>query len=149
MLTPAMKLFLGKFGMPILIIIAIGLAVVAIDQRGFNRAEAEAKARENERALIIAGVVAAIDGELDQRLVKIRNELAGELATIDKEGTTVVQPIIRNELARDPRLADPGSCLSPGLLEAVNRARGYPAGAGVGQAGSGNQGAVPGSPAGH
>lgn len=143
-LTEGMKGFLGTFGKPLLFLIAIALAVVVIDQRGFHRAEAEAKARENERALIVAAIVGRIDQQLDERLGKIAGDLRGKLDTIDKE-RTVVQPIIERELALNPRLRDPDSCLSPGLLEAVNRARGHSAGASVGEAGSTDAASVPGS----
>jgi hypothetical protein len=148
-LTEGMKAFLGKFGFPILILIAIALAVVTIDQRGFNRAKEQDRKLELERQQITQAVVASIDGELDRRLGKIAGELGGKIETLDREGKTVVQPIITRELERDPRLADPHSCLSPGLLEAVNAARGYPAGADLGQARSGNPAPVPGSPARH
>jgi hypothetical protein len=147
-LTAGMRTFLARFGQPLAIAILIGLAVVVIDQRGFNRAKAQDQARENERALIIMAVVGAIDGKLDQRLAKISADVGRKLETIDKEGKTV-EPLIRSELARNPRLADPGSCLTPGLLEAVNRARGYPAGAELGAPGAGDPPGVRGSPARH
>jgi hypothetical protein len=143
-LTQGMKAFLGKFGLPLLILAAIAIAVVAIDQRGFNRAKEQDHARELERAAIIAAVVGQIDEQLDRRLAATAATLRGKLDTIDKE-RTIVQPIIARELARDPRLSDPNSCLSPGLLEAVNRARGHSAGAGVGEAGSTDAASLPGS----
>lgn len=148
-LTDGMKLFLGKFGMPLLILIALAAGVLFIDQRGFNRAKEQDHNRELERQLITAAVVAKIDADLDQRLGTIAGKLGVKIDTIDKEGKTVVQPIITRELLRDPRLAAPGSCLSPGLLDAINAARGYPAGADLGQAGSAGAGTVPGSASSH
>jgi hypothetical protein len=148
-LTQGMKEFLGKFGMPLLILIAIGLAVVTIDQRGFERAKEQDRKAELERQLITAAVVASIDGKLDERLRAIADQLGVKLDTIDREGKTVVQPIITRELERDPRLAAPDSCLTPGLLGAVNAARGYPAGELGGEARSANPPSVPGSPKGH
>jgi hypothetical protein len=148
-LTEGMKGFLGKFGMPLLIMIAIGLAVVTIDQRGFNRAKEQDRKAELERQLITAAVVQSIDGQLDKRLGTIAARLGVKIDTIDREGKTVVHPIIMRELARDPHLAAPDSCLSPGLLAAVNAARGYPAGPELGQAGSANPRPVPGPYARH
>lgn len=147
-LTEGMKGFLGTFGKPLLILIAIAAAVITIDQRGFSRAKQQDAARENERALIVAAIVGKIDGQLDQRLGKISADVHGQLTTIDRE-KTIVQPIIRQELARDPRLADPDSCLSVGLLGAVNRARGYSAGADVGEARPGDPASVPAGGGGH
>jgi hypothetical protein len=143
-LTEGMKGFLSKFGVPLVILIAILLAIVVIDHRGFERAEKEAHDRELERAAIVAAVVGQIDQQLDRRLAATAATLRGTLDTIDKE-KTIVQPIITREIARDPRLADPNSCLSPGLLAAVNRARGHSAGAELGEAGSADAASVPGS----
>jgi hypothetical protein len=126
-LTQGMKDFLGKFGLPLLILIALGLAVVAIDQRGYNRAKEQDRKADLERQLITADVVRSIDATLDDRLRTVSAKLAGKIQTIDTEGKTVVQPILTRELVRDPSLADPSRCLSPGLLNAVNAARGFPA----------------------
>jgi hypothetical protein len=144
LITGGMAGFLGTFGKPILVLIAIALAVAFIDQRGFNRAKEQDRKAELERAAIVAAIVGKIDDQLDQRLATISKTLGGKLATIDKE-RTIVQPIITRELARDPRLGDPSSCLSPELLRAVNGARGYPTGAELGEAGSANSRAVQGS----
>lgn len=143
-LTEGMKAFLGKFGMPLLILIAIGAAVLLIDQRGFQRAKDQDRKADLERSAIVAAVVGQIDQQLDQRLAVTAATLRGKLDTIDKE-RTVVQPLITREIARDPRLADPNSCLSPGLLDAVNRARGHSTGTDVGEAGSTDAASVPGS----
>jgi hypothetical protein len=148
-LTDGMKGFLGKFGMPLVILIALGLAVVLIDQRGFNRAKRQDEELELQRQLITVAVVAKIDADLDHRLGAIAGKLGVKIDTIDKEGKTIVQPIITRELERDPRLAAPDSCLSPGLLDAVNAARGYSTGADLGEAGSAGAGTVPGSSASH
>jgi hypothetical protein len=125
-LSAGMRAFLGRFGLPLLIAIALGVAVVWIDQRGYERAKDQEHARDLERAAITADVVRAIDGKLDQRLANVSAALAGQLQTIDTEGKTIVQPILTRELLRDPGLADPDRCLSPGLLNAVNAARGFP-----------------------
>lgn len=147
LITGAMKSFLGAFGVPLLILLAIATAAVGIDHSAYNRAKEQDRKAELERGQLLAAVVAKIDADLDQRLATIITKLGGKLATIDKE-RTIVQPIIRQELDRDPRLAAPDSCLSVGLLRAVNQARGYPAGADVGQARPANPRGVPGSPAG-
>lgn len=109
----------------IVIVIALGLAVWFIDQRGFNRAKEQDHLRQLERQEITREVVAAIVGALDKKLEQIAGETNGKIQTIDTEGTTLVQPIITREILRDRSLSDANRCLSPGLLEAVNAARGY------------------------
>lgn len=147
-MTDAMKVFLGKFGMPILILIAIGAAVLLIDKRGYDRAKEQDAAAAAERSAIVAAIVGKVDQDLDKRLADISTSVGGKITTIEKE-RTVVEPIIRQELARDPRLAAPDSCLSPGLLAAINQARGYPAGAELGKAGSSNPPGLPAGAASH
>lgn len=148
MLTDAMRAFLGRAGLPLIVAIMIGLAVVAIDHRGYQRAKEEERLRELERDQITTAIVSAIDAKLDARLAAIGRQLAGKIDTIDTEGKTSAQ-IITRELIRDPGLADPGRCLSPGLLEAVNAARGYPGTAAGAEAGSRGAQRVSGSGARH
>jgi hypothetical protein len=107
------------------IAIAIAIAVWFIDRRGYQRAEEQERLHKLERQELTRSIVSAIDGELDQRLATITAAAAGKIQTIDTEGKTVVQPIITREILRDRTLTDPGRCLSPGLLAAVNAARGY------------------------
>jgi hypothetical protein len=144
--------WLGRNWLPIVILVAIVAGLWFVDHRGFARAKAQDEARLNERRLITAAVVRAIDGELDRQLATIASSSSGKIQTIETEGKTVVQPIIMRELARDPSLARPGSCLTPSLLTAVNAARGYrddePAGAGA-DARPAAPASVPGSPARH
>lgn len=124
-LTQGMKGFLGKFGKPILIAIAIGLAVAVIDQRGFERAEQQEHTRQLERQQLAQAIVRAVDGELEVKLRAVATDVDGKIQTIDTEGRTIVQPIIRQELIRDPALANADSCLTPSLLAVINEARGY------------------------
>jgi hypothetical protein len=107
------------------IAISLGLAVWWIDRRGYQRAQEQAEHQRLERAEITAAVVRAIDARLDRRLETISAKLAGQLQTIDVEGKTIVQPMLTRELLRDRSLSDPSRCLSPGLLNAVNAARGF------------------------
>lgn len=141
----AIKGFIGKYGLQLGILIAVLAAAWFLDHRGYQRAQAESHARELERAAITAAAVAAIDQQLDGKLRAIADRLDVRLDTLDREGTTVVQPIITRELERDPRLAAPGSCLTPELLKAVNAARGYPAGELGRDAGSADPQSLPGS----
>lgn len=117
--------FIGRNWEIILIVALFGGGCWYLDHRGYERAQEQNRARENERALISAAVVRSIDAELDGKLAKISSAANGRIQTITTEGKTVVQPIITRELLRDPRLADPNRCLSPGLLSAINAARGY------------------------
>jgi hypothetical protein len=145
----ALGAFFSKYGLQLAILAAIVGGLWYVDHRGFERAKAEDLARANERALITQAVVSKVDGDLAGKLNAIGGQLGIKIDTLDREGKTVVQPIITRELAADPRLAAPGSCLTPGLLDAINAARGYPAGELVGQSGPASARVVPGSPSGH
>jgi hypothetical protein len=142
--------WLRKNWLPIVILVAIVAGLWFVDHRGFERAKAEDKARQLERQEITRAVVSAIDGELDRKLATIADQTHAKIQTIDTEGKTVVQPIIEREILRDRGLSDPNRCLSPGLLAAINAARGYLdeqlAGA---EAGSGNAATVPAAGARH
>lgn len=107
------------------IAVAIGFAVWFLEHRGEERAKAAAERQRLERAEITNAVVRAVDDRLDHRLGNVSRELAGKLLTIDTEGKTIVQPMLTREILRDRGLSDPGRCLSPGLLDAVNAARGF------------------------
>lgn len=109
----------------IAIAIALALAVWFIDRRGYQRAEEQERLHKLERQEITRAVVAAIGDELDRKLAAAATATNGKIQTIDTEGKTVVQPIITREILRDSSLSDPNRCLSPGLLAAVNAARGY------------------------
>jgi hypothetical protein len=139
--------WLGKNWLPILIVFLIVGGGIYLDRRGYNRAKEQDEKRRLERQELTRAVVAAIDVELDHRLATIAAATAGKIQTIDTEGKTVVQPIITREILRDRNLADPSRCLSPGLLEAVNAARGYLDDrlAGGSDARSANPASVPGS----
>lgn len=104
---------------------ALALAVWFIDRRGYQRAKEQDHLRQLEQQEITRAVVQAIDADLDRKLAAVSAETNKKIETIDTEGTTVVQPTITREILRDRTLTDPNRCLSPGLLEAINAARGY------------------------
>jgi hypothetical protein len=107
------------------IAIAIGLAAWFLDHRGYERAKEQDRLHELERQELARAIVGAIDKQLDTKLAAIGADTNGKIQTIDTEGRTFVQPIITREILRDRNLADPNRCLSPGLLSAINAARGY------------------------
>lgn len=102
--------------------LAIIGAVAWIDHRGYRRAILDRDARE---AIMLA--------KLDEALRRSEHRLAGQVAAIDADYArhrasvaatrTIIQPIITREIARETRLADPASGLTPSLLDTVNRAR--------------------------
>lgn len=145
----AVKAFLKKNWLPIVILLAVVGGGWFLDHRGYERAKDQDRLHELERNQLATAIAGAIDKQLEQRLGKISADVSGKLQSIDTEGKTVVQPIFTRELIRDPGLADPRRCLTPGLLDGINAARGYPAGVGSGQAGPANPASVPGSGARH
>jgi len=105
---------------------ALTLALVGalwwLDQRGYARAIAERDARD-----------AALLGQLRETLRQNERRLAASIAetaaTYEQQRATIARTqatldtLIREEIARDPRLSDPAAGLTPGLFDAVNHAR--------------------------
>jgi hypothetical protein len=130
--------------------VALILAALAwVDHRGYARAEADAAAEKLERQSEALLLRAGITKEFDAKLGTIGDDLHGRLEAINTERMTNVDPILARELGRDPGLADPARCLTPGLLAAINAARGH-AGAGHAAAPVGRDAAsLPGSAGGN
>lgn len=110
----------------IVVALAIIAAVVWIDQRGYERAQADQAAQERR---VTAAITKAVD-DIDAKT-------AARLASIDTTQRTIVQPTITREIASDPRFSDPAAGITPDMLRAINRAR-----AASGSA-SASEGAVP------
>lgn len=105
-----------------LVVLAIVGAVWWINDAGYDRAMAERDARD---AKMLDQMRAELR-ESEQRLAQSINDLAGDYER-QRDGLAragaAIQPIIIGETNRAPRLADPALGLTPGLLDAVNRAR--------------------------
>ncbi len=106
--------------------LGIALAIVGavwwIDHQGYGRAMADRDARDARMLDMLR--IALRDSE--QRLARSIGQIEGDYQlrhdAILRAGTAL-QPIIVKETAHDPRLSDPALGLTPGLLDAVNRAR--------------------------
>lgn len=146
----ALKSFFGKYWEILLVLAVLVGGGWYLDHRGAERQADADKLRQLEQQQITAAVVSQIDGKLGGQLSAIATSTDGKIQTIDTGEKTVVQPIITREILRDHSLTDPTKCLSPGLLGAVNAARGYLdehlAGA---DTGSGNPAPVPAGAQGH
>ncbi len=97
-------------------------AVWWIDRAGYQRASAERDRRE-------AAMIAALRTELRGSEARLAHAIDGMAADYERQRAGIaraarqLQPIFIEETARDPRLSDPALGLTPGLLDAVNRAR--------------------------
>jgi len=111
-----------RFAPHIGLALALGFAVWWVDHQGYGRAMADRDRRD-------AGMLLQIRAELrqsEQRLAITIDGIASDYQrqrdALSRAGATL-QPIILKEAARDPRLSDPAAGLTPGLLDAINRAR--------------------------
>lgn len=119
MMPPGLLRLLPHIG----IALALAAALWWIDHRGYSRAMADRDARD---ARLLGQLHAALR-DSEQRLAASMAGIEGdyEAARLSVSRTgAALQPIIIEEAAHDPRLSDPALGLSPGLLDAVNRARG-------------------------
>jgi hypothetical protein len=119
----AISLFLRTYWLQLGILAALVLGVWYIDHRGYQRAkhhyeEAEAKAQQRADEL-----ARRIEKTLTDKLAEMDQRTAQRISAIDVEERTVVMPTITREIRNDPRLSDPSSSISDGLLGALNQAR--------------------------
>lgn len=110
--------------------IALAGAVWWIDSSAVDRTKAEQAAIEKRLGEQIAVAVSDIDKNNAIRLTGIRN--------VDR---TILQPTITREIASDPRYSSSDCSLTPGMFDALNRARAL-----AGVAGT-DRGTVPTAPA--
>jgi hypothetical protein len=117
-----MPMWLLRFMPHIGIAIAILGVVWWLDHAGYQRAMADRDARDAK----ILDQVRSDLRQSEQRLAIAIDGIAGtydaQRAALARAGATL-QPIILKEAANDPRLSDPAAGLTPGLLDAINRAR--------------------------
>lgn len=123
-LGTALALIGRHWRIPVALALAATLAgVIAwVDHRTARRTEAQLRAtqlmienrmradlRRSEARL--AGTIAALAADYEQS------------RTVIERTRTIVQPIVTREIVREPRLSDPAAGLTPGLFDAINRAR--------------------------
>ncbi|GEM_PF-1519391 len=104
------------------LVLALAAALWWSDRQGHERAMAQRDARD---AIMLDRMRAALRQSEQRLAVSIEDAAAtyrGQRAAIAR-AETVLHALIREETARDPRLSDPAAGLTPGLLDAVNRAR--------------------------
>lgn len=113
-------------------ILLVGGAVWFIDHRGYQRAEAEATARENERKLQLAEfnrvLAEKVDGLEDSMQTSINDSASRLMTQVDQIGVvnrTIIQPTLVKEIQSEPRFTDPSLGITDGMLRELNRARGF------------------------
>jgi hypothetical protein len=106
--------------------ISIALALAAVvwwtDHRGYSRAMADRDARDAQLFSRLHAELRDSEHRLAAAMAGIEGDYEAARASVFRTGSAL-QPIIIKEAAHDPRLSDPGLGLTPGLLDAVNRAR--------------------------
>lgn len=103
-----------------------GLALVAaiwwIDQRGYRRALIERDMRDARLVALLRADLRRSEQALADSLAHIGAQYENRRAIVAAR-RAALQPIIVREIMRESRLADPALGLTPGLLDAVNKAR--------------------------
>lgn len=97
--------------------------VLWIDARGYDRARRDNETLAAKVAAETAKQLRASELRMAGIVVKGDATLAGQIAAIDIDARTIVQPAITKELSSDPRYSDPDAGISVGLLDTLNRAR--------------------------
>lgn len=112
-------------------VVLVGGAVWYIDHRGYERAEAEATARETERQLLQAQLeikfqkmVNDSETRMAAKIIESDQRITEQLGNIDQVNRTVVQPTLIREIQSEARFSDPNAGISDGMRSAINTARG-------------------------
>jgi len=113
-------------------VLLLGAAVWFLDNRGYERAEAEAAARDTERKLQLAAfnilMAQKVDGLEDSMQTSINESDARVMGQMDRIGVvnrTIIQPTLVKEIQSEPRFSDPAAGITDGMLNELNRARGF------------------------
>lgn len=93
-----------------------------IDHRAYARAMADRDARDARIMQEIQAALRVSEQRLSASISSIERDYESRRLSLSRAETNL-QPIILKEAAHDPRLSDPALGLSPGLLDAINRAR--------------------------
>ncbi|WP_374406532.1 hypothetical protein [Pelagerythrobacter sp.] len=108
---------------PHLAVVALVIgAIWWIDHRGYQRAQGDAKFERTVTALLIEKRAGQLEAELTDRLAERDRVLVDRLASLDGIERTVIQPVIREELANAPHLSDPAAGYGERLRDAINDA---------------------------
>lgn len=112
-------------------VVLVGGAVWYIDHRGYERAEAEATARETERQLLQAKLeikfqemVNDSETRMAAKILESDQRITEQLGNVDQVNRTVVQPTLIREIQSEARFSDPNAGISDGMRSAINAARG-------------------------
>lgn len=111
-------------------VLALGAAVWFIDHRGYQRAEDEARSREQERQLqaaefklIVQDYVHESENRMILAITSRDGELVKSLQSIRDTNRTIIQPTLTKEIHSEARFTDPSSGITDGMLRELNRAR--------------------------
>jgi len=118
MMPPALLRMLPYVGAAL----ALAAAILWIDHRGYRRAIADRDARDTKLLGQLRFELRGSEQRLAESIIGIEGHYDAVRQSLSRTGATLT-PIILKEVAHDPRLSDPALDLSPGLLDAINRAR--------------------------
>lgn len=118
MMQPALLRMLPYIGA----VLALAGAILWIDHYGYRRAMAERDVRDAKLLGQLRSELRGSEQRLATSIAGIEGDYEAVRQSLSRTGATL-PPIILKETARDPRLSDPALGLSPGLLDAINRAR--------------------------
>ena len=118
-----MMAFIRPFLPHLMVAAAIIGFVLWIDARGYDRARRDNEALAAKVAADTAKRLRSSELRLAGIVAKGDTTLAGQIAAIDIDARTIIQPAITKELSSDPRYSDPDAGISVGLLDTLNRAR--------------------------
>lgn len=111
--------------------LALGAAVWYLDHRGYQRAEQESIARENERklqaatfAILIGRQADGIEEAMQTKIGESDAKIVGALSGLDITNRTVIQPTLVKEIRSEERFSDPAAGITDGMRSELNRARG-------------------------
>ena len=113
---------------------AAALALLAvvwyIDRQGYKRAEDEAalersiartaKLEADQRQIAITQ---DFEGKLRSMAAAFDRRLGQQLAELDVQNRTIIQPTLTREIRNDPRQSDPADGITDGMLRSINQAR--------------------------
>lgn len=105
------------------LVIAAGLlfGIWYIQDQGYRRAQREYERRELTQAILVLRAEKRLEAKLQQAIGAIGIDVDTRLTELGAARASV-QTILQREIIREPRFSDPAAGITPGMLDALNRA---------------------------